>query len=438
MNLPHRRDVLKTGLLAGAALAAPGAEAKPLRAGVVGVGGRGTTLMRVLLDLGVEVPAVCDINEANLTRAQKIVEGKGRPRPEGYSRGETDFRRMCDRNDLDFVLNATPWEWHVPVSVAAMKAGKHAATEVPAAVTVEECWELVETSEATGKQCALLENDCYYRHNLAVLNMFRGGLLGEPLFAEGGYCHDLRTVQYNTVPHGEPWRLAHSIKRNGNQYPTHPLGPIAWWMDINRGDRMDFLVSASTKSVAMQEFAAKTFGASDSRAKTKFAQGDVNTTLIRTEQGRLISLYFDTSTPRVKEINMRAQGSKGVYSFQLNRIFVEGRSNRNEGDNWLHNPQWESTEQYDREFEHRLWKTQGEKAKTSGHGGGDYMVIYRLVKCLREGRPVDIDVYDAAAWSVISPLSEQSVAQRNRSMDIPDFTRGKWKTRPPLDSDAIA
>ena len=406
--------------------------------GFVGVGNRGTGLVDILMKLGnVEIKALGDVNEANLRRAQSLVEKSGQPRPEGYSRSATDFRRLCDRNDLDLVINATPWEWHAQISIAAMKAGKHAATEVPAAVTLDEAWQLVETAEATGKHCAMLENDCYGRNALMVLNMIRSGLLGEPLFAEAGYMHDLRAVQFNTVPNGEPWRLDHSMKRNGNQYPTHPIGPVAWWMDIGRSDNFTHLVSMSTKSAAMQEFAGKHLGASDPRAKAKFAQGDVNTTLIRTEQGRTISLYFDTSTPRPQEHLVRVQGTRGVYSAMLDKIFVDGRSNRNEGPNWLHNPTWEDSQSYRQSYDHRLWKTHGEQARQSGHGGIDYMVMYRLVSNFLAGKPPDIDVYDAAIWSSIAPLSEMSVSGRSRPIDFPDFTRGKWKLRQPIDADAI-
>jgi predicted dehydrogenase len=429
-----RRDVLK----AGAAAALAGSQAigagAPLRIGFVGVGARGTALMELLLKIGgVQVPAIADIDENNLRRAQTLVEKQGQPKPEGYSRGTTDFKRLCERNDVDIVLIATPWQWHTAVAVAAMKAGKHAATEVPAAVTVEECWELVETAEKTGKQCAMLENECYSRNSLLVFNILRKGLLGEPMFAEAGYMHDLRAVQFGSTP----WLLEQSRKRNGNLYPTHPMGPIAWWMDITRGDNLTFLVSMSSKSGAMQEFASKKFGSSDPRAKAAVAQGDVNTTLLRTEQGRSISLYFDTSTPRPKEQLVRLQGSKGAYSGMVDKIFLDGRSNVNEGPNWLHNPRWEEMGSYRESFDHRLWKTHGEKAKATAHGGTDFMVAWRFLKNFREGKAPDIDVYDAATWSAIAPLTERSVAERSRPVDIPDFTRGKWQQRVPIDPDGL-
>ncbi|MCW5979554.1 MAG: Gfo/Idh/MocA family oxidoreductase [Bryobacteraceae bacterium] len=435
----QRRDLLKAGLAVSAL--ATSASAQPMetvRVAFVGVGGRGTGLLRVVLKLpGVKVNALADINEANLARAQKVVTDAGQAKPEGYSRSETDFRRLCDRDDLDLVINATPWQWHTPISVAAMNAGKHTATEVPAALTVEECWQLVETSEKTGKHCTMLENDCYYREVLMILTMIRAGLLGEPLYAEAGYLHDLRTVKFNTVPHGEPWRLEHTVKRNGNLYPTHPMGPLAWWMDINRGDRLSHLVSMSSKPSAMKAFAIREFGADDYRAKTDYKLGDVNVTLLKTERGRTITLWFNTNSPRVKEHLLRIQGSKGAFSSLMDKIFIEGRSNRGDTENWRGRHDWEETAEYRKEYESALWKVKGDDSRGSGHGGGDYMEMYRLIKNLREGRPPDIDVYDAAAWSVISPLSEASVADRSQPMEVPDFTRGKWKIRAPIDPDQI-
>lgn len=433
-----RRTALKLGTAAGFGLAAmtPAAQRagvdNPLRIGFVGTGGRGTGLIRNLLRLeGVEIRALCDINEERLARAQELVAKAGQPKPEGYSRGETDFRRLCDRADLDLVMNATPWKWHTQIAVAAMRAGKHTATEVPAAQTVDECWELVETSEKTGKHSVILENDCYYRYVLLALNMIRAGLLGEVLYAEAGYMHDIRAVKFNTVSNGEPWRLQPSIERNGNLYPTHPLGPIAWWMDINRGDQFTYLVSMSSKPRCLKEFAVREFGADDYRAKQDYSLGDVNTTLIRTEKGRTILLYHDTNTPRVKEHVIRVQGTRGIYNNMLEKVYVDGR-----GEN-RHNPDWLDSDDYKKQYDHQLWRQLEEKARGAGHGGIDFLLMYRLVKNFREGNPPDIDVYDAAAWSVIVPLSEASVAGRSKPMDIPDFTRGKWKLRPPIDPDKL-
>ncbi len=232
----------------------------PVRLGLVGVGGRGSYLGKVLLDMkGTQIRAVCDIIPERVQRVQKWVEQAGQPKPVGYWRSETDFKRLCEQEDIDLVITATPWRWHVPVCVAAMKAGKHAATEVPAAVTLDECWQLVETSENTGKYCVMLENCCYGRSEMMVLNMVRKGLLGELLHGEVGYLHDCRTLTLNST-RGKAWSRQHSIERNGNLYPTHGLGPVAQCMNINRGDRFDYLVSMSSKSRGLNLYAEKKFG----------------------------------------------------------------------------------------------------------------------------------------------------------------------------------
>jgi predicted dehydrogenase len=441
----HRRDILQIGTVAGLGLAAkalgskpPATEKKSIRVGFVGTGGRSQDLIPVLLALpGVTIPALCDVNEDHLAKAQDMVVKGGQAKPDGYSRGETDFRRLCDRSDLDLIINAAPWQYHTPIAVAAMAAGKDTATEVPAAVTIDECWQLIETSEKTGKRCVILENDCYSRETLLIMNLIQKGLLGDPLYAEAGYLHDLRAVEFNTVPIGEPWRLDHTIKRNGNLYPTHPMGPIAWWLDINRGDKLNRLISMSTKSRSMKEFAIKTFGADDDRAKTEYALGDVNTTLIYTELGREIVLHHDTSTPRVKEHLLRIQCTKGTFNSHMDGIFIEGRSNRSDSADWLTHNYWEATPEYRKRYDSKLWQAMEKQSGIASHGGVDYMEMYRLIKCLQEGNEPDIDVYDAAAWSVISQLSETSVANRSRPIDFPDFTRGRWKTRPRLDVDSI-
>jgi len=428
----NRRSFLKTGSAAAMAAAALGTAAKNVSAdkkeivkiGVVGVGSRGTGLVNNLLDIeGVEIPAICDIDADHLTRAQQIVEDKGRKRPEGYSRGPWDFKRLAERSDLDAILTATPWEWHTPVMVEAMKAEKYGATEVPACITIDECWELVETSEKTGKPCMMLENVNYFRNVMMVLNMIRQGLFGELLHFEAGYQHDVRFVKFDQ--NGNLlWRGKHSVTRNGNLYPTHPIGPIAWWADINRGDRFTCLVSMSTKSRGLNYHVEKKFGPNHPNAKMKYAQGDINTTLIMTHNGLTVTLYHDTQSPRPYDLIFRVQGTKGIYSGTLDKIYIEGRSPKEHT--------WEDITEYDKEYEHPMWKTLGPVAQNYGHGGGDYIELHQLVKAVKNGAQTPQDVYDAATWSVISPLTEQSVANGSKPVDFPDFTRGKWMTNPPI------
>jgi predicted dehydrogenase len=437
-----RREFLKIGAAAGigtavsrliAAPAAPVAAGPArsafrtapiptVRIGFVGVGGMGSSHVRNFLAIeGVAVRAICDIVEDKVARAQKWVQEAGQPKPAGYSRGPKDFERMCAEEDLDLVLTATPWEWHVPVCVAAMTHGKHAATEVPAATSVEDCWRLVETAEKTKTHCVMMENCCYDQIELRTLHMVRRGLLGDILHAEAGYLHDLREVKFSNEGEGL-WRRQHAMRHNGNLYPTHGLGPVAQCMNINRGDAFDTLVSASSPSRGLQEYARETFGPDSPQAKEKFVLGDVNSSLIRTRNGRTIILIHDTNLPRpYTRINL-VQGTKGVVQKWPHQVYVDGRSPRHE---------WEPFDNY-AEFEHPLWTRLAAQGEGRGHGGMDFIEDCRLVECLRRGEPLDMDVYDAASWSAVVGLSEESVSRNGKPVAFPDFTRGLWKTNVPL------
>ena len=322
---------------------------------------------------------------------------------------------MCERDDLDLIMTATPWKWHVPVCVAAMKSGKHAATEVPAAVTLDECWELVETSEYTRKYCVMLENCCYSERALLSLNLARAGLLGEIINGCCGYLHDLREVKFNGKDEAL-WRTEHSIVRNGNLYPTHGLGPVAEAMDINRGDRFDFLVSMSSVSRGLNLYASRKFGPDSPEARKRYKLGDVNTSIIQTVKGYTITVFHDCNSPRPYSRIDRIQGTKGIIEGYPDRVYIEGRSPAH---------QWEEFEYYLKEFRHALWNNIGELAKGAGHGGMDFLEDYRLMDALLKGRYPDMDVYDAAAWSAVSELSEQSVTKKGKPIDFPDFTRNR-------------
>ncbi|GAB4339000.1 MAG: Gfo/Idh/MocA family oxidoreductase [Dehalococcoidia bacterium] len=442
-----RREIIKLGALTGlgtalSGLAASGcaslgrrtrpAPPQPLavapiprvRMGFVGVGGMGSVHVRNFLRIdGVEIKAVCDIVPEKVARIQSWVVEAGQPKPTGYTRGEHDFRRLCEEEDLDLVLTATPWRWHVPVCVAAMTNGKHAATEVPAAVTLDECWQLVETAERYNKHCVMMENCCYDRPEMMVLNMVRQGLFGEILHGECGYLHDLRGVKFAQDGEGL-WRRAHSQTRNGNLYPTHGLGPIAQCVNINRGDRFDYLVSMSGPSRGLQLWQREHLAPDDPRRQETYILGDVNVSLIKTALGRTIYLVHDTNLPRpYSRINL-VQGTRGLFAGYPDRIYIEGRSPSH---------RWEDAATYYEEFEHPLWKGLREQTKgAAGHGGMDFLEAYRLIACLQAGLPTDMNVYDAASWSVVSALTEKSVSNRSRPVDFPDFTRGRWRTNPPL------
>ncbi len=394
-----------------------------VRIGMVGVGLQGGSHVENFLKIdGCEIVALCDIDAPRAEEVAGWVVAAGKKKPELYTRGERDFERLCDRPDLDLVFTATPWEWHVPVCVAAMKAGKHAATEVPAAYTVDACWELVETAETTLRHCTMMENCCYGRTEMMVLNMVRKGLFGEILHAEGAYLHDLRAIKLDTKNEGL-WRWQHSTTRNGNLYPTHGLGPVAQCLDIQRGDAFDYLVSMSSPARGLVSWAKEHLPPNDSRRNANFVLGDMNSSLIRTKNGRTILVQHDTTTPRPYSRLNLVQGTQGTFSGYPDKIFVEARAKGHA---------WEDVEAYRKEFEHPLWAENHAAAAGAGHGGMDFMEDFRLIACLRAGTPLDMDVYDAAALSVVTPLSEESVANRARSVDFPDFTRGKWKVRTPL------
>jgi len=402
-------------------LAAPPMEV--VRVGFVGVGLQGTGHCRNLLRIdGVELTAVCDIVPAKVARVQDMAVEAGQARPTGYSASETDFERLCAEEDLDLVFTATPWKWHVPVCVSAMENGKHAATEVPAAYTPEDCWKLVEYAERYEKHCVMMENCNYGRWEMMVFNMVRQGMFGEVLHGAGGYLHDLRAVKFERAHEGL-WRRQHSMERNGNLYPTHGLGPVANCMDINRGDKFDYLVSMSSPSRGLQHFARENFPPEAPERQEHYVLGDVNLSMIQTAKGRTILVGHDTNLPRpYSRINM-VQGTKGLFHGYPHRVYVEGRSPSH---------RWEEAEAYLEEFDHPLWKTEGERARGAGHGGMDYLEDYRLIRCLQEGIPTEMNVYDAAALSAVTPLSEMSVANRGQPMNFPDFTRGKWRSYPEL------
>jgi predicted dehydrogenase len=393
-----------------------------VRIGFVGAGGMGTVHINNLLRIpGAELSAVCDIVEDKVARTQARVEQAGFPRPTGYSRGPRDFERMCAEQDLDLVYTATPWEWHVPVCVAAMKNGKHAATEVPAAYTDDDCWLLVESAEKYRKHCVMMENCNYNRPEMLMLNMVRKGLFGELLHGEAGYLHDLRSIKFSTQGEGL-WRRAHAMERNGNLYPTHGLGPIAQCMDINRGDRFDYVVSMSSNPRGLRLYAEERFPQGDPRRSEQFKLGDVNVSLIRTVNGKTIYLAHNCDSPRpYSRINI-LQGTKGIFESYPDRVHIEGRSPRD---------RWEMLESYYAEFEHPLWKDNQVREATGGHGGMDFLEDRRLIESLVAGEPTDSNVYDAASISSMCHLTERSVANRSRPANVPDYTRGQWRTARP-------
>jgi predicted dehydrogenase len=395
-----------------------------VRFALIGCGGRGRSLLRNMLGVdGVEVKAVCDLSAEKVERAQAMVEKAGQVKPEGYSKGETDFERLCARGDLDLIFVATPWNWHVRMAVTAMEGGAHTGVEVPAATTLEGCWRLVDASERTQRHCVMLENVCYGWDELLLLNMIQDGALGDLTHAECAYIHDLRSLLFQNRGEGL-WRRFEHWRRDGNIYPTHGLGPVAQYFQINRGDRFDFMVSMSSPSVGLQAYRDRTLEAGDPRRMETYECGDMNTSLIKTARGRSIVLQHDVISPRPYDRINLVSGTRGTFRSFPARLFLDGQENHRE---------WQAIDPKERvaggiedRYEHALWKKLGETARGGGHGGMDYIMCWRLVECFREGLAPDMDVYDAAAWSAPGPLSELSVAQRSTSVPFPDFTRGGW------------
>ena len=403
-----------------------------VRVAFIGVGARGSGhVSQLCLIDGVEVVAICDNHLPSLERAVKnVVERHKRPTPLAFGKGPDDYKRMLERTDIDCVFIATPWHEHVRMAVDAMNSGKHAFVEVPAATSLEECWLLVETAERNQKNCMMMENVNYGREELLVLNMVQKGVFGELIHGEAAYIHDLRS-QMHEIEHGTgSWRTYEYAKHNGNLYPTHGLGPVAHYMDINRGDAFDYMTSISSPSLMRNLYAKEAFPEGHERRSIKFVCGDINTSIIKTKRGRTIMVQWDEQLPRPYTRHNFIQGTKGAWGGFPDRLAIEGGGKSAES--WI---QGDDLKPWYEKYEHPLYKRMGEESKRNGgHGGMDFLMLWRIIYCLRNGIPLDQDVYDAAAWSVVTPLSEVSVANRGRSMDFPDFTRGEWKTRKPLDN----
>lgn len=430
-NTVTRRQVLAAAAASTAGLAlapelfAESTKGNKVRLGIIGTGARGTFLMATALAFpDVEVNAVCDLVPEHASRAQDIAEKAGGKRPESYTGSSTTWQQLVQRDDLDAVIIATPWDLHTRMAVAAMRAGKFVGLEVPACLTMDEAWDLVRTSEKTGSHLMLLENVNYFQNVLALHRAISEGLLGTVTHALVGYLHSIPSLSF-TDDGKLTWRGEMKTKYNGNLYPTHPIGPTAWWMNINRGDRFTTLRSVSTRPRCMCEYARRRFGATHPAARHKFVLGDTNTTLIETANGNSVTLYFDLASPRPYDLIFHVQGTKGCYEGNRDAIFVDGATP--EG-------QWETfSSKYQDKYEHPIWRElSAEALKNGGHGGCDYITIHQFLKSVRTNSRPPIDVIDAATWSAIVPLSIQSVANKGETLEFPDFTRGAWKRNAPF------
>lgn len=402
-----------------------------VRVGLVGAGDRGLYLLRMLLGMEkVEVRAVCDVVQSKVVRAQRLVQERHQPAPAGFWQGPTDYQHLCQRDDLDLVINTTPPPLHAPVCLAALEAGKHVAAEAPLALTVDDCWHLVEAAEKAGRHCALLENYCYQRDVMMVWNMVRRGLFGEVMHVEGGYQRDSRDSVLQLAADGSlVWLGKFRQGRMGNVNPTHDLGPLMQWLDIHHGDRLDYLVSMGGPARSFNLYGAQYFGPTNFLTTTHFDMSDINTCLLRTVKGKTIYLLSDLLLARAQPRNVyRLMGTRGTFDRSTDKIYLEGKSPRR--DRW--HGEWEPAAKYFEEFDHPWWREMRVRTIGTGQGGGDYLCTERVIQALRQGTPPDIDVYDAAAMSSVIELSERSARDRSRPVDVPDFTRGRWANTPPV------
>ena len=409
-----------------------------LKVGIIGVGLRGTAhLKNLLLRSDVEIVAICDIDYKRNELAYKLCKEAGKKGPLIFGKSHVDYKNLLELEEIDAVIIATPWVWHVPMSVDAMKAGKYVGVEVSAATTMEGCWELVDTHERTGTHLMILENVNYRRDVMAVLHMVREGVFGELVHFRCGYQHDLREVKFNNgkQPYGggvefgddaiseARWRTNYSLKMDADVYPTHGLGPVAVMADINRGNQFVSLSSFSTKAIGLHNHIVNVGGQDHPNASLKFKQGDVITTTIQTARDETIIITHDCNLPRPYSLGFRVQGAKGLWEVDGNRIYIEGESEKH---------RWDDADTWLEKYDHPLWKKYGEYASGSGHGGMDFFVLNAFIESAKRNAAPPLDVYDAAAWSAVTPLSAISIHNGGAPQTFPDFTSGKWKDRKPL------
>lgn len=396
-----------------------------LKIGVIGLGGRGYDLMAsvMLPRPDIQVLAVCDLYEDRREKAAaKVKEERGID-----PLCTANYREVLAMPELDAVIVSTSWADHLHIAIAAMKAGKYVATEVGGAYSLDECWELVRTHEETGVPCMMLENCCYGREELMVLNMVKKGLFGEVVHCQGGYRHDLRD-EVSFGRENRHYRLVNYLNRNCENYPTHELGPIAKILNINRGNRMLTLNSVASKSAGLHEFLMREKGPDYDLTSCEFTQGDVVTTIIKCAHGETIVLTLDTTLPRPYSRGFHVQGTKGIFMEDNMSLFLDG----------VHTPyhfdwkgQWGNVEEYREQYDHPIWKQYLKDGLSGGHGGIDGLVFSAFFDAVKRGVQTPIDVYDMASWMSITPLSEASIAAGGAPVAIPDFTNGRWISREP-------
>lgn len=444
----HRKTFLRnSGILAASIAAFPSTSlfsqksAANLKVGIIGVGMRGQGHLDLLLRRkDVDVTAICDIDNRMLDGSKKIIQQSGKKSPEFFTGDRASWLKMVQKKGLiDAVIIATPWELHKEMIMGSIDAGiKYIGTEVVLGITLQDHWDVVRAAERSKAHVMMLENVCYRRDVMAVLNMVRQGLFGELIHLQGGYQHDLREVKFNDgknpygggVEFGEKgfseaaWRTTHSVYRNGDLYPTHGIGPIAHYININRGNRFVNLCSFSSKGKGLHDYIIKKGGKDHPNASVNFKLGDVVTTSISCANGETILLQHDTNLPRPYSLGFRVQGTEGIWMDLNEGIYIEGKSAKPH--------QWDDQKQWLDKYDHPLWKKYGSDAEGAGHGGMDFFVIHAFIEAAKNNHALPMDVYDAAAWSAITPLSEQSIDLGNETVEFPDFTSGQWMFRKPV------
>ena len=409
----------------------------PIKLGVIGVGQRGRGhLKNLLLRNDVEIVAISDIDSRCINLANELFKTKGKAIPENFLGDELNWKKMIEKTHLDGIIIATPWEWHKPMIIGCLEAGiKYVGSEVIIGITLEDHWEVVRAAEKYKAQVMMLENVCYRRDVMAVLNMVRQGLFGEIIHLQGGYQHDLRDVKFNDGKHVHGfgvedgakglsearWRTEHAIHRNGDLYPTHGIGPIANCININRGNRFKSICSFASKTRGLHDYVVKLGGENHPNAKVNFKLGDIVTTSINCMNGETILLQHDTNLPRPYSLGFRVQGTEGLWMDVNNSIYLENKAAK------VH--QWDDAKDWLDKYDHPLWKRWVNESVDAGHGGMDFFVLHSFIESIKRNTPTPLDVYDAASWSAITALSEQSIELGNQTIDFPDFTNGQWMYR---------
>lgn len=441
--MTSRREFIRSTAIAGAGLTILPShilhsteKEERVRLALIGVGLRGQSHLDLALRRSdTDVIAICDIDQRMIDMSKKIITKSGKPMPKIIFDGPYGYRKLLEEKDIDAVIISTPWEWHTVMCIDSMNAGKYVGCEVITGTTIEECWELVHTSEQTGMPLMMLENVCYRRDVMAVMNMVRQNVFGEIIHLQGGYQHDLREVKFNDgenpyghgVEFGEKgfsearWRTRHSVYRNGDLYPTHGVGPLAMMVDINRGNRFTKLVSYATKARGLHDYIVKKAGEDHPNAGVRFKLGDIVTTMIQTAREETILLQHDTNLPRPYSLGFRVQGTEGIWMDLNDSIYIEGKSPQKH--------RWENAATWLEKYDHPLWKKYGNEAAGAGHGGMDWFVLNAFVEAVKRKVPTPQDVYDAVTWSAITPLSEESISRGGETVTFPDFTNGKWMDR---------